>query len=58
MIVDTRPGSQAIFVQLKKSAFNNPDAVARLVAEYYTRELQSVEILLARGARTILWGGR
>ena len=30
-------------VQYEKSAFNNPDAVARLV-----------EILLARGARTIL----
>ena len=33
-------------MQYEKSAFNNPDAVARLV-----------EILLARGARTILWGG-
>ena len=41
-------------VQQKKSAFNNPDAVARLMAEYYTRELESAEILLARCARTIL----
>ena len=40
VIVDARPGCQAILVQQKKSAFNNPDAVARLVVEYYTRELE------------------
>ena len=45
-------------VQYEKSAFNNPDAVARLVAEYCSCELQSVEILLARGARTIVGVGR
>ena len=28
-----------------------------LVIDYFSRELQPVEILLARGARTILWGG-
>ena len=54
VIVDVRPGCQVILVQQKKSAFNNPDAVARLVAEYCSRELQSAEILLARCARTIL----
>ena len=58
MIVDTRPGSQAILVQQKKSAFNNPDAMARLVTEYCSRGVQSTEILLTRGARTILWVGR
>jgi hypothetical protein len=40
VIVDMRPGSQAILVQQKKAAFNNPDAVARLVLDYCTRELQ------------------
>ena len=45
-------------LQQKKSAFNNPDAMARLVTEYCSRGVQSTEILLTRGARTILWVGR
>lgn len=40
VIVDMRPGNQAILVQQKKSAFNNPDAVARLVVDYCARTLQ------------------
>ena len=38
VIVDTRPGSQAIVVQQKKEAFQNPDAVVSLIVDYFHRE--------------------
>lgn len=37
VIVDTRPGSHAILVQHKKDAFQNPDTVASLIVDYFTR---------------------
>jgi hypothetical protein len=57
VIVDARPGCQAILVQQKKSAFNNPDAVARLVAEYYTRELELSKFGLKVGLQQRLCKG-
>lgn len=39
VIVDTRPGSQAILVQQKKEAFENADVVADLIVDYCMREL-------------------
>lgn len=39
VIIDTRPGSQAILVQQKKDAFENTDIVADLIVDYCTREL-------------------
>ncbi len=40
VIVDMRPGNQAILVQQKSSAFKNPDEVAALVTDYCSRALQ------------------
>ena len=40
VIVDMRPGNQAILVQQKSSAFKNPDEVAALVTDYCSRVLQ------------------
>jgi hypothetical protein len=40
VIVDMRPGNQAILVQQKSSAFKNPDEVAGLVRDYCNRVLQ------------------
>lgn len=40
VIVDMRPGNQAILVQQKSSAFKNPDEVASLVTDYCSRVLQ------------------
>ena len=57
VIIDARPGCQAILVQQKKSAFNNPDAVARLVAEYYTRELELSKFGLKVGLQQRLCKG-
>jgi hypothetical protein len=37
VIVDMRPGNQAILVQQKSSAFKNPDEVASLVTDYCSR---------------------
>lgn len=37
VIVDMRPGNQAILVQQKSSAFKNPDEVAALVTDYCSR---------------------
>ena len=38
VIVDARPGCQAILVQQKKEAFQNPDAVVSLIVDYFHRE--------------------
>ena len=40
IIVDMRPGNQAILVQQKSSAFENPDEVAAHVTDYCSRVLQ------------------
>lgn len=39
VIIDTRPDSQAILVQQKKDAFQNPDTVVSLILDCCTREL-------------------
>ena len=39
VIVDTRPGSKAILVQMKKDTFKNADDVADLIRSYVTRTL-------------------
>ena len=47
VIVDTRPDSQAILIQQKTSAFKNTEEVAKLVAEYCSRELKLPELGVA-----------
>lgn len=44
VIVDTRPQSKAILVQLKREAFANPNMVVDLVISYITRELHLPEL--------------
>ena len=39
VLVDTRPESKSILVQLKHDAFGNPDDVVALITTYLTREL-------------------
>lgn len=47
VIVDTRPGSQAILIQQKTSAFKYTETVAKLVADYCSRELKLPELGIA-----------
>ena len=44
VVIDVRAGSQAILVQQKKDAFQNPDAVVGLIIDAFTRELGLIDL--------------